>query len=537
MRLFFIFSFLYCFQANAQNLNWVAEDSLADNGFHFGMGVAHDAYDNVYTTSVFRPSAGFTTPWGSYISKRDNAGNLLWRKFYYWVEAWGLDCDPTGNVYLSGVFCKQGNLGCGILEDSSAIRTCFVAKLDPSGNCQWSHMIKKAVGSKIAYNQSDNTLYVIGKYYTGVQFDTITIPSPIGQFLAKYSINGEFEWVVPLSNEKHVCNLAVNDNYVSITGTYAFDLHIGIDSSLATLGQPYPISDEIHNAYTALFDHSGNFKWARTTVVAKYDGESNSITLDDQNNVYVTGIYNDSAKIAGRDFVCLNFSDPFIVKYNELGDTVKVVTFPGYGPVEGRAIHATSSGIYFAGGGAGQVTIADTTITPPSSSILLAKLNFDLDHVDWIRMYSSPGGDHSEIFKIISDNQNNIIACGDYTTSLQVDNQLLYYGRGHFKKPFVLSLSENASTGFITTPALSSISLYPNPSKGIFHLVFSYNRPIGKYFIEIRNQKSQLIKVFSGETNNASFDELIDLSSQPKGIYFVNVMVNGKRDTKKIILN
>jgi hypothetical protein len=522
---------------SAQHLNWAAQDSLSDNGFHFGMGVCHDGADNIYTSSIYRPSSGYLTPWGSYISKRDEAGNLLWRKFYYRIEAWSVDSDPAGNLYVTGVFCKQGNLGCGIMEDSAGFRTFFIAKLDNLGNCLWSKMVKNAVGTRVIYSAIDNSIYSIGNYHNvGVQFDSVTISSPGGQFLAKYTSDGSLIWLIPISNEKHICNIALNNSYVAITGTYAFDLYFGADSTLATLGLPNAVSDEIHNVYTAMFDHAGNLQWAKTTVVAKWDATSNSIAIDDQNNVYVTGEHNDSALIAGRMFFSSTFSrDAFIVKYNEAGDTVKVVSFDGNGPFEGRAIHATSSGIYFAGGAAGQISMADTIVTPPSSSIILAKLNLDLDHVEWLRMYSSPGGDHNEIFKITSDNDGRIIACGDYTTSLQVDDQLLYYGRMHYKKPFVLSLSET-STGIQSSELTSTLTISPNPSSGIIQISYKSQVGIMQSFIEIRNANGQILRSIKGPSGSRSFDQMIDLSQYPRGIYLVEVTADGKRSSRKIVL-
>ena len=521
----FVHSYSYC-----QQLNWIREDSLHDNGYHFGNCVSTDGNNNIYTSTLYRPDLSSHYSWGTNISKRDAEGNLLWRKFVARSEVWGMVTDNTGNSYLTGVFCYYTDFGCGVLSDSTQIRTFFLTKLDPTGNCVWSKMVTTAVGSKIAINRADNSIFVIGQYNVPAQFDSIVLSGSRGQFVAKYDNNGNVVWINTILNHYYISNIAVNQDYVAITGLIAGTAYFGRDSSSYHIGTP----SVIHNVYTAVYDLDGEFKWAKESVTANYDAESNSISLDQDNNVYVTGNFNTQAEIGGRHYDVKEFTDVFIIKYNQYGDTLMTGTFPGTSSEQGRAIYANENGVYISGVCFNQLTVADTTINPGQSSVFLAKLDHDLKHTQWIKTYSSPGGSHSEIFQITSDNNGNMIACGDYTTSLQVDNVLLNYNNGAYKKPFVLSLGEE----FVSAPSLYQVSIfsvYPNPGS-VFQLVYQPVKNISNLQITVKNNLGQ--KIYSNSVSNllGEYKTTIDLSKEKKGIYFIEVIADKKREVKKVVL-
>ncbi|HEX8516903.1 MAG TPA: T9SS type A sorting domain-containing protein, partial [Bacteroidia bacterium] len=140
----------------------------------------------------------------------------------------------------------------------------------------------------------------------------------------------------------------------------------------------------------------------------------------------------------------------------------------------------------------------------------------------------------SEIFQITSDNNGNIIACGDYTTSLQVDNVFLNYNNGAYKKPFVLSLGEE----FVSAPSLyqvSVFSVYPNPGS-VFQLVYQPEKNISNLQITVKNNLGQKIYSNSVSSLSGEYKTTIDLSKEKKGIYFIEVIADKKREVKKVVL-
>jgi N-acetylneuraminic acid mutarotase len=79
----------------------------------------------------------------------------------------------------------------------------------------------------------------------------------------------------------------------------------------------------------------------------------------------------------------------------------------------------------------------------------------------------------------------------------------------------------------INDASVSSVSIYPNPSNGIFQI----NSSLQKGEVEIYSVKGE--KVFSSLITNSS--TTINLSTQPAGIYFVRVMAEGKSYSQKIV--
>jgi len=76
------------------------------------------------------------------------------------------------------------------------------------------------------------------------------------------------------------------------------------------------------------------------------------------------------------------------------------------------------------------------------------------------------------------------------------------------------------------------VSIFPNPSNGKFCIQIKHSERIS--LIEVRNIQGTLISSIKNESNNEIF---IDISNQPNGIYFVNILLNGKAQTTKIIKN
>jgi hypothetical protein len=533
----FLFS-LFMFLSNysiCQQLNWVKEHELIDNGFHFGNNVGVDKEGNIYCSSIFRgiPYEQITVS-GSYLRKYSKQGVLIWDKFIGKSEdLFGLATDKNGNSYITGTFFRSLNFGCNELFDSTQ-RPMFLAKLDSNGNCLWSKMIINAYGGKIAMDKSGQAIYIIGgNSMYGTSFGC---PSPQTQgfhFISKYDTDGNCMWLQPTLTWNYISGLAVNDNYVAVTGRFNYFTYMGIDSSHSIGKQE---ENYIDNIYTALYDLDGNLKWAKVTGDYSDDVEPNSIALDDSNNVYVTGNFYNNVNLAGRHFSVLQWKDIFLVKYNEQGDTVLTTTWPGTTSEEGRVIYANKDGIYFSGVCTGQVTIGDTTINPGKVSIVLAKMSFDLKKTEWLKTFSS-NGPHSEIFQITSDSDNNIIAVGDYTYDLQVDNIHLTYGNG-YKKPFVLSIKE-LDQHVISVPEnpseFTSVKIYPNPTGNSINIACS-GMSCKQLSLSVKNTLGQTVYSITESNISNEYKKTIDLSKEKKGIYFIEIIADEKRSVKKIIL-
>ena len=78
-----------------------------------------------------------------------------------------------------------------------------------------------------------------------------------------------------------------------------------------------------------------------------------------------------------------------------------------------------------------------------------------------------------------------------------------------------------------------NIQMYPNPTNGIISLVQQSQAIMKQQIIEIYNLIGE--KIYSA-VNNQQSEFTIDISNQPKGIYFLNLTDGETSNTKKIIL-
>jgi hypothetical protein len=69
--------------------------------------------------------------------------------------------------------------------------------------------------------------------------------------------------------------------------------------------------------------------------------------------------------------------------------------------------------------------------------------------------------------------------------------------------------------------------IYPNPSTGMFNVVTN-----GKITVQVINVQGQTVNTLQIEGNST-----LDLSAQPKGIYFIRVEIDNSTFFKKLVIN
>jgi len=108
----------------------------------------------------------------------------------------------------------------------------------------------------------------------------------------------------------------------------------------------------------------------------------------------------------------------------------------------------------------------------------------------------------------------NFVAINDYGNRFFMDNV-------NINGQNILSIEEGENTNFYT-------SIYPNPTKGIF----SIRTDASHMEVEVYSTLGRLIakEIISGGLQQ------INLSKEPKGIYFVKLVHNKKTEQRKLIL-
>jgi hypothetical protein len=157
----------------------------------YGLSIAVDASENVYTTGYFAGTVDFDPGSGTeeltslgerdaFVLKLDMAGD------YVWVKSMGstsandvgseLVVDGSGNVYTMGYF--EGNVdfdpGVGVTNNSSAgAKDAFLQKLNSDGEFVWAHQFGSTgddQGVSLTLDASDN-IFIAGHFYETVDFD------------------------------------------------------------------------------------------------------------------------------------------------------------------------------------------------------------------------------------------------------------------------------------------------------------------------------------------------------------------------------
>ncbi len=133
--------------------------NLFDGGGNI-YGITADDWGNVYFTmsggpGTYGPFVVTSTNGGgdAFLGKLNNSGTWSWIETFGGTgqdEGLGVDCDEDGNVYWTGTFEGNMNLGSFALS-SNSLKKSFYAKVDSSGTVQWALNSKGSTGSHFTY--------------------------------------------------------------------------------------------------------------------------------------------------------------------------------------------------------------------------------------------------------------------------------------------------------------------------------------------------------------------------------------------------
>jgi hypothetical protein len=135
-----------------------------------------------------------------FVAKLDSSGNHLWSKNFGDEEGQtgaGVAVDSMGNVLVTGYFYGAVNFGGGTLK-SVGINDVFVAKLGASGNHVWSKRFGDEVDQQaagVAVDSADNVL-VAGYFSGAVNFgdSQLVCAGSSDIFVAKLDASGNPQW-------------------------------------------------------------------------------------------------------------------------------------------------------------------------------------------------------------------------------------------------------------------------------------------------------------------------------------------------------
>lgn len=264
----------------AQTFEWVttAGGLLSDKGTK----IVVDSQGNIFETGyyneqgVFGPfNTGFTNPHSkeAYVAKMDPNGNYLWVKHgenYYDDRGLGLCLDPQGNVYVTGT-CWGGITwgSLSLYNSTSYTDQIFVIKMDTDGNEIW---IKNAGVDYAGYPYSDDH----------------------GHDLA-----------------------ADSQGNIYVTGFLSNNEFTDLDATFDAIIVPVAAQDSV--AFLAKLSNDGVWQWVKT-FDGIYAERDNGLSVDDDDNVYVTGGFIETASFGSASLTSDGEEDIYVVKYDSDGN-------------------------------------------------------------------------------------------------------------------------------------------------------------------------------------------------------------------------
>lgn len=350
---------------------------------------------------------------------------------YYYDYGNGLATDAEGNVYSVGKFRETMDtnpLG-EPLEITSMGYDCYIMKTNSAGEAQWAYEIGSLLedeATNITIDEEGNII-VVGRFLNDVDFDNgvgfheLTSDILGSTFVLKLNSDGEFVWVKQFDgisifyNNSPITTDSNNSIYLS---AYYFD-EIDADPGAEELTLT---SNGSGDAFIIKLTEEGELDWATSIGATEFDS-SNGITVDSDNNVYITGnltgTVNFNPNGQAISISSLNGStDFFVAKYDESGIFQWAGSMGGYlsedpfyittdmdgnvlvtGAFEGNCDFQPGSGVH-------SITSNDS-----SNDIFLLKLSTAGDFL-WVKTFGSSASDSGA--GIVTDSNGSIYLVGTF---------------------------------------------------------------------------------------------------------------------------
>lgn len=519
-----------------------------------------------YTVMVTPPNSHqsvFGGGWDAFLVKFNSSGVRQWGTYYGGTgddKAYSVATDTNNNVIIAGETTSGGNTviaTTGCHQGSYwALGDGFLVKFNSSGQRQWGTYYggNKADAVLSVATDASGNIFFTGNSETdsGVAIATASSHQPThyayleSAFLVKFSPGGGRVWGTYYGDDgggTSACVDSKGDVYMTgYTGSAQFlgnELVSTPGSHQATYGGGGS------DAFLVKFATTGTRIWGTYYGGSQYD-EGYSCKTDHLQNVYISGRTGSSSwqntMIATSDAVQTSFGggdDAFLVKFNSLGQRQWGTYYGALGVEIGYACATDPSANVFMAGPAS--TYVGTSVATPgshqpaygggSSDAFLAK--FDpcnapaqpsaIDGSTIVCIGSSANiysveaiaGAESYVWEIPGDwaSITNAYVMAASPGSSGVFTLTAFNGCGA-SVPQTISVTVSDCTGLPENNQASQISLYPNPTSGLFNIQSN-----DEYELTVLNAVGQIVytqKLKPGSNG-------INVETLAAGVYFLNL--------------
>ncbi len=229
--------------------------------------------------------------------------------------------DKLGNVILAATFTLSANFsGTNVSDGTGSLMSGAVVKYDTSGTLKWVRRIGGCCDTTRAYGPTTDefgNVYVTG-YFTGqtnVGSITLNGSGNTDAFIAKYDANGNAEWAKKYGGayEDYGNGSATDTRRQLVFFTGMFDYRADFDSvNIFSAGN--------RDSWVTAVDYDGNLKWLRIAGGSGRDA-GYAIATDTSGNVYHTGFTNDTAYFGTYSVQGYPLADYFVAKLSPAVET------------------------------------------------------------------------------------------------------------------------------------------------------------------------------------------------------------------------
>jgi hypothetical protein len=530
---------------NAQNFEWSKVEG--HYAYDYGYGIATDETGNVYVAGKYEENAvfsGTTLPCQGnhdiYVAKYTSDGSLSWIKTGGGTNgdyARALACNKTSRVYIAGEI--EGSPTPVVFPGTSETlitqgdNDVFLATYDLNGNLLWVKSeggIKNEKADGITYDNNGNVI-ICGYFTDTTKFNGTLIPGKGEEdmFVAKYDMNGNFLWMQHAGGPLHDAAKSVKcdaSGNIYVCGMYSDGAVFG-GSTFTTANTAW---GKFYDCFIAKYSPSGSLIWVKR-IVGDYDDVAWSLVLDNNGKIYVTGEFS-SADFGGGMIWSYGLSDVFVACYDLNGNFQWVAQAGGQMVDRARGMGTDGTNVFITGQIGGTTTFGSHTISSADSSdIFIAEVS----NTGTFRWAKTVGG-AADAYENNSY-ESGIAVTADASGVAYVTGSLLSGGNFGGITPAFWDRSDmfiakmSSLTGITENKNNPELHIYPNPGKGVF-IIESDEYINNKTEIKVYNYLGDLVN----DTKPTSSKISIDLSDQPKGIYFIQLVSEKKTILEKIIL-
>ena len=360
------FSIVY---SQVPTLDWAVANS--GNGYDIGTGVVVDDLGNSYSIGSFTSQTDFDpgsgvynlTPVGAediFIQKLNNSGQFVWAIQIGGVgltssadddNAAEICLDHNNDLLITGQYGGAGDFdpsSNNFILTSNGYADCFVAKYTNNGSLIWAKSIgggNNDSGRSIAV-LSNNDVIISGQFCGPIDFDPgsgshiLTPLQPYSNgsygfssdlFTLKLNSSGDFIWAKingDYTDDTAYTSTDSNDNIYQI-GRFAGIMDIDPNNGVLNLNGGFTY----YSTFIRKLNSSGDLIWAKSFTSSISNAELFSLTIDNNNDVIVTGFFYGTMDVDPSvnvfNITCNGSSDCLTLKLNANGEFLWAKTIGG----------------------------------------------------------------------------------------------------------------------------------------------------------------------------------------------------------------